>query len=106
MKVILALLAMVVASSAHAQAFRPPASANWGGGSFSDSAPRNIPDLRIPFEGWHADDTPTMWQQRHKRVVAFQAKVANLLRSDGGTLTEDSRKIVEREWTKLRYRNR
>lgn len=106
MKVIVALFAVVMASSAHAQAFRPPASANWGGASFHDGAPRNIPDLRIPFEGWHTDDTPTMWQQRHKRVVAFQAKIANLLQDDGGTLTENSRRIVEREWSKLRYRNR
>jgi hypothetical protein len=60
----------------------------------------------VPFEGWHADDTPTMWAQRHKRVVAFRAKVADLLQADDGVLTDDSRLTIAREWRKLRYHNR
>ena len=101
MKTIVAVLALALPVSAHAQAFQPSQ-----GTIPSLNRDLSVPNIRVPFEGWYGDDTPTMWQQRHKRVVAFQTKVADLLQSNGGTLSDDDRQTVRREWLKLRYRNR
>lgn len=101
MKMILPLLALALTVPAHAQAFQP--NQNTIPSLHRDFT---VPNIKVPFEGWYGDDTPTMWQQRHKRVVAFQAKVADLLESNNGTLSEDQRQLVQREWRKLQYRNR
>jgi len=101
-KMILALLALVVPASAQAQAFKQERAVQFS----PVSPPGYLPDLRIPFDGWHVGDTPTMWEQRQKRVVAFRAKVAGLLQADGGALTPDNRRLIEQEWRRLRYHNR
>ncbi|GAA0657663.1 hypothetical protein FHT00_002237 [Sphingomonas insulae] len=101
MKMILALMLSAFSTSVGAQAYQPPADP----GVFDHSGPP-VPNLRVPFDGWHAGDTPTMWQQRQKRVVAFQAKVADRLQANDGRLSPDDRRFIEREWRKLRYHNR
>lgn len=51
-------------------------------------------------------DTPTMREQRAKRIAAFQAKVADMLAANNGTLTDNAREYLGRELVKLKYRNR
>jgi hypothetical protein len=58
------------------------------------------------FDRYGSNDTPTMRQQREKRIAAFRTKVAVVLAANNGTLTDDAAKYLRHEFVKLNYRNR
>ncbi len=59
-----------------------------------------------PTGSFEQGDTPTMREQRAKRIAAFRAKVADVLAVNNGILTDDAREYLGRELVKLKYRNR
>jgi hypothetical protein len=59
-----------------------------------------------PTGAFGQGDTPTMREQRRKRIAAFRAKVAYVLAANNGNLTDDAREYLGRELVKLKYRNR
>ncbi len=102
MKLFLALLTVAVPQLAHAQVtnrFAPEAQ------PFSGVSPIYTPSIGlmdIPGSG----DTPTMREQRLKRIAAFKNKAARLANENGGSLTANDQAYLAGEARKLAYRNR
>jgi len=98
MKLVLALLMLATPQMIEAQAtnrFAPEAQ------PFSGISARQ--------DGWIAEssnDTPTMREQKLKRVAVFKDEVARLLIENGGSLTADNMERLTSEARRLAYHNR
>ena len=102
MKLAVSCAVMCFSTMANAQAFQPPQSYT----PYSDPFRGIDPDRDVlRGRGW-GGDTPTMRQQREKRVAAFRVKVANLVTLRSGTLSDADQETLRHEYTKLLYRNR
>lgn len=104
MKLIACLVLAAIPTMAEAQIYNTLTGqfAGSNGGIYA----REISPENNSFRIYGLDDTPTMRQQRAKRVAAFRAKVADVLAADNGVLTDDSMQYLRRELVKLKYRNR
>jgi hypothetical protein len=104
MKLIACLVLAAIPTMAQAQIY------NTLTGRFAESGTvypsRGISPENNSFGIYNLGDTPTMRQQRAKRVAAFRAKVADVLAANNGVLTDDSMQYLRRELVKLNYRNR
>ncbi len=102
MKLMLALLTVAVPQLGHAQVtnrFAPEAQ------PFSGVSPISTPSLDLMNSRGNRD-TPTMREQRLKRIAVFRSEVARLAHENGGSLTANDKAYLAGEVRKLAYRNR